>query len=144
MESTHQNDPQESTIQGLLALYLSSRDPMRASADPESGHIDEDSLSAFADGNLSERETIPVVSHLVDCSFCRHVTAELVRLDAAFAESGAVTTQPASKEPSKVSKVLAGILDRILGSGEASVFAHGEDQDEPEKEKEEDTEKPEV
>jgi len=129
MESTNQNDPQEVKIQVLLGNYLASSEFNRM-AHRDTGHLDEDSLAAFVDGRVSEREARPMIRHLVDCSPCRHFTAELVRLDAAFAEHEAVTTQPASKEPSRVSEALSGILERIFGSNDAAVFAHSEETDE--------------
>src|SRR5678816_1862759 len=81
-ESTyHQNDPQIIRIQGILDGYLSTRELRLGANSSDAGHLDEDSLSAFVEGRISERESVPFVSHLVDCSFCRHVTTELIRLD---------------------------------------------------------------
>ena len=129
METTEQNDPQFTTIRSLLDRYLRARESGR-SAGSVSGHLDEDSMSAFVEGTISERESGPVISHLVACSFCRHVTAELITLDAALAGNAAVTGQPLSAEPSRVSEVLSGVLDRIFGSTEPAVFAHSDDEDE--------------
>ena len=70
-------------IQGLLGSYLRFRSANESLSNDK--HLDDDSLTAFVEGNLSERESTPILSHLVDCSFCRHVTAELVKLDFAFA-----------------------------------------------------------
>lgn len=127
MVNTDKKDPRELRIQGLLDRFLASQAKSADALGFE--HLDEDSLSAFVDGSLTDRETAPVISHLVDCSFCRHVTSELVRLDAAFAEKEAVTIEPASKAPAKVSEVLSSLLGRIFGTGEAAVFAHGEKDD---------------
>ena len=126
METTDQTDPQFRKIQLLVNRYLSTRESEGAGA--VSGHPDEDSISAFVEGAMSDREAGPVVSHLVACSFCRHVTAELITLDAALAENEAVAAQPATAEPTRVSEVLSGILDRIFGAAEPAVFAHGEDE----------------
>lgn len=122
-------------IQGLLAGYLASRKGQKAPLQ----HLDQDTLAAFTEGNLSEREAMPVVSHLVDCSFCRHITTELVRLDLAFADE----TMPEratgeASQPSKISEVLSGILAKMFGSTADTVFAHSEDEKEnkePEDEK---------
>ncbi len=70
-----------------------------------------------------------MISHLVNCGFCRRVTAELVRLDIALDQSDGLTVEPASKAPTKVSDVLSGILAKIFGPGDAAVFAHGEDEE---------------
>ena len=109
-------------IQALLGHYLNLRSSNEPAANVQ--HLDEDSLSAFTEGNLSLREAEPIVSHLVDCSFCRHITAELVRLDLAFAEMGHMPGETRSSEPSKVSEVLSSLLSRIFGSSDAAVFAH--------------------
>ena len=111
-------------IRGVLDGFLRLGVP--ASKFSEAEHVDGDTMSAFIEGNLSERESSPVVSHLVDCSFCRHRTAELIRLDLQFAEEPVPETVD-RPEPSRVSEVLAGILDRIFGSGEKEVFAHQEE-----------------
>ena len=123
MENTQLN-PQELKIQGLIDRYLNHRD---AALGPDAleRHIDQDSLAAFTEGTLSEREAAPLVRHLVDCSFCRHITAELVRLDLAFAESPAPESVP-SAEPMKVSEVLSGLFSKIFGTTDGAVFAHNE------------------
>lgn len=126
---------EELRIQGLLDRYL-NRQTANGLAE---NHLDEDSLTAFVEGNLNERESKPIVSHLVDCSFCRHVTTELVRLDFAFAGEPIQAIVP-EKEPSKVSEVLNGLLARLFGTGDSAVFAHHETE-EPNKDEEIDEEK---
>lgn len=137
MENTGQMNPQEIRIQGLLDRYLASRAD-RYTADT-SAHLDQDTLTAFVEGNISQRESGPVISHLVDCSFCRHITAELVQLDLEFA--GETVERPiATEEPSKISAVLNGLLSRIFGTADGAVFAHHES-DEESKESDDSTEK---
>jgi hypothetical protein len=136
MENTHQNDPQMIIIQGLLSGYLSKR-----SADPDAGHLDEDTFSAFVDGTISEREARPVVGHLVKCSFCRHITTDLIRLDTEMTPEDVITAQPSTAAPSRVSDVLSGILERMFGTGEPAVFAHSDEDDVEKDKKSEETEK---
>lgn len=136
MENEIKLNPQELQIQGLLARYLASNNTNKAA---EGGHIDDDSLSAFVEGTLNERESVPVVSHLVDCGFCRHTTAELVRLDLEFAEDEVPARLETAGEPSRISEVLSGIFSRIFGSTDATVFAH-EEQEKEEKKETKDTE----
>lgn len=124
-------NPQELQIQGLVDRFLKVR---TAKTTEENWHLDEDALSAFVEGNLNQREATPIVSHLVDCSFCRNVTAELVRLDMAFAGEEVRVVEVESAQPSKISEVLNGLLAKIFGTNDASVFAHQEDEDEEEKE----------
>jgi hypothetical protein len=119
MENDIKLNPQELQIQRLLARYLTSNTSNTA----ETGHIDDDSLSAFVEGTLNERESAPVVSHLVDCWFCRHTTARL----------------ETAGEPSRISEVLSGIFSKIFGTTDATVFAH-EEQEKKEKKETDETE----
>ena len=136
MESTyHQNDPQIIRIQGILDGYLSTRELRLGANSSDAGHLDEDSLSAFVEGRISERESVPFVSHLVDCSFCRHVTTELIRLDSEMAEYESAPAPILTREPSKVSEVLSGILERMFGTGEPAVFAHSDEEKDKDAEK---------
>lgn len=130
MENRNLTSPQELQIQGLLDRYLRSQNSGNNPA-THSQHLDEDSLAAFTDGNLTEREAQPIVSHLVDCSFCRHVTAELVRLDLAFAEEE-VQIAVSENQPSKISEVLSSVLSRIFGTNDGAVFAHQEKEEDSE------------
>jgi hypothetical protein len=126
---------EELRIQGLIGSYLQFRSAT-AAIDAEKSHLDEDLLTAFVEGSLTQRESKPVLSHLVDCSFCRHVTAELVKLDFAFAdETIAAPAAIAQSEPTSVSDVLNNLLSRIFGShpADSAVLAHQE----PEKNSEE-------
>lgn len=127
MENTGKANPQEIKIQGLLDRFLKVRSAENGAFTTQE-HLDQDTLAAFVEGNVKEREAKPIVSHLVDCSFCRNITAELVRLDLAFAGE----TEPvlvAETQPTKIADVLSGILGRIFGSNEGAVFAHHEDED---------------
>ena len=122
MENKITLNPQELQIQGILDRYLASGNNRIAA---EGSHIDDDSLSAFVEGTLNKRESDSIVSHLVDCGFCRHTTAELVRLDLAFAEEAPAQIS-ANAEPSKISEVLSGIFSKIFGTTDGAVFAHEE------------------
>ena len=133
MENTGKINPQEIQIQGLVDGFLKHRTANNNLAN-ESWHLDEDLLSAFVEGNLNPRESQPIVSHLVDCSFCRHITTELVRFEMAFAGEEVQAVEAETAQPSKISEVLNGLLARIFGTSDEAVFAHQEDE---EKEKDE-------
>ena len=137
MENKITLNPQELQIQGILDRYLASSNK---GITAEGGHIDDDSLSSFVEGTLNRRESDSIVSHLVDCGFCRHTTAELVRLDLAFAEE-APAQIAAHAEPSKISEVLSGIFSKIFGTTDGAVFAHEEKNKEEKEQKEADEEK---
>lgn len=133
MENEIKLNPQELQIQGILDRFLESRNK---GITAEGSHIDDDSLSAFVEGTLNRRESYSIVSHLVDCGFCRHTTAELVRLDLAFAEEEAPARIAEPAEPAKISEVLSGIFSKIFGTTDGAVFAHEEKE---KKEKDEDS-----
>ncbi len=129
---------EELKIQGLLNRYLR----LKVSANGltvEGQHLDEDSLTAFVEGNLGQRETQPIISHLVNCTFCRHITAQLVKLEMAFADEE-IKLVVDENQPSKVSEVLSGLLSRIFGNNEGAVFAHQE-KEESEEQKNQEEEK---
>lgn len=124
MGNNEQMSSQELKIQAMIGRFLESRNavPRNESVGP---HLDEDSFSAFTEGRLSEREAKPMITHLVDCSFCRNVTAELVRMDIAFAETETIAPAAAA-EPTRVSDVLSSLFSKIFGSSDGAVFAHHE------------------
>ncbi len=126
MENTDIINPLDTKIQGLLDLFLK----VRSAGDgifTAQEHLDEDTLSVFIEGNIKEREAKPVILHLIDCSFCRNITSELIKLDLAF-ESEAENVFIPETQPTKIADVLSGILTRIFGSNEGAVFAHHEDE----------------
>lgn len=127
-----QINSEEIKIQGLLDRYLK----FRATTSGSESHLDEDSLNAFVEGKLSRRELSPVIKHLIDCSFCLNVTAELTKLEYAFADEELPVSIP-STEPAKVADVLKGLLNRIFGTQDNAVFAHEETKENQEGEKEE-------
>lgn len=87
-------------------------------------HLDEDALSAFIEGRLSEQESAPVVQHLVACGFCRRITAQLVRLDSEIGPSEA-STPGAIHEPGRIRSLLEDLASRVFPHGEGdSVFAY--------------------
>lgn len=136
MENKGNINTQEAAIQNLVGQFLKARTAADFNRSASGPHLDHDSLAAFTEGNLSEREAKPVVSHLVDCSFCRHVTTELIRLDLAFAENPATVPNAETAEPSRVSAVLNGLLSKIFGTTDGAVFAHEEKEEDEEKKSE--------
>lgn len=128
MGSTEKINNGDAKFEALLGRYLLLRS--RGESPQSIGdHMDEDTLTAFTEGNLTFRESDAAVTHLADCGFCRHKTAELVRLDLALSEPEPVSGILVAGEPAKVSEVIGGILSRLFGSGESAVFAHEEKKD---------------
>jgi anti-sigma factor RsiW len=85
-------------------------------------HLDEDALSAFVEGRLSDAESSPLISHLISCNTCRRFTAELVRLDSeiGFAEAPA---PPSVAEPGRIRSLLDRLASRVLPDSD-EVFAY--------------------
>jgi hypothetical protein len=104
-------------------------------------HLDEDALSAFTEGRLSEQESAPVVRHLVACSFCRHITAQLVRLDSEVGETAQAAAPPAQEEPGRIRRMLEDMAARVFAShDDDAVFAYQAQAEDVEKDKAQDGE----
>jgi hypothetical protein len=132
MANANEMTAEETKLQGVLAAFLASR----VEEPPATAHLDQDTLAAFSEGTLNERESSPVVSHLAACGFCRHITAELVKLEMEFADEPARAAYARDEQPSKISEVLSGLFEKIFGSADNAVFAH-EEKDEEKKDNEE-------
>jgi hypothetical protein len=88
-------------------------------------HLDEDALSAFVEGRLSERESAPLIQHLVACSYCRQATVQLVRLDSETVAPQIMTTEAEQEEPGRIRRLLDDLASRVLPShDEETVFAY--------------------
>ena len=123
---------QDVETQRLLELYFAAAsEPSSRIADKSARHIDTDTLAAFVESSLSLRESEPVVAHLVDCGFCRKTSAELIRLQNEFSAQP-VADVVRQGESSKISQVLSNLLEKLLGTSDAAVFAHEETEEEKE------------
>lgn len=140
MTNKGQITSEELKIQGLLDRYLQFRN-VNLNVINHENHLDDDSLTAFVEGRASDQEMPSMIKHLVDCSFCLHITSELTKLSAAFSENEFTVAEP-TKEPTKVADVLSGLLSRIFGSNDGAVFAHQEQENEETKKEEKDDPKP--
>lgn len=121
---------QDVKTQRLLDLYFAEASgPNSRVADKSGRHIDADTLAAFVESSLSLRESEPVAAHLVDCGFCRKTSAELIRLHNEFS-TRPVRDVVRQGESSKISEVLSSLLQKLLGSSDATVFAHEESEEE--------------
>jgi hypothetical protein len=86
-------------------------------------HLDEDMLAAFTGGHLSDLESAPIIKHLVGCSSCRHITAQLIRLDSELA--GEMQSAPVrQEEPHRILSFLSDLASRTFPSTESEVFAY--------------------
>jgi hypothetical protein len=108
----HQHLLQRAEVGPPVGLYLAGT------------HLDEDALSAFVEGRLSELESAPVISHLVTCNSCRRFTAELVRLETetGFGDVGAPPSTGAAA-PGRIRSLLEDLASRVLPDSD-EVFAY--------------------
>ncbi len=133
MNDSEQMNPTELKMQALIDRFLNASLSDDKATTVNEPHLDEDSLAAFTEGSLSVRESQPIISHLAACSFCLHISAQLLRLDLDFSANQTVRPAADGREPSKVSDVLSGLLSRIFGTTDGAVFAHSESDQETEK-----------
>lgn len=113
-------------MQPLLQQHLRRR----AGLEPPlvaGSHLDEDSLTAFTEGYLTEPETTPIITHLVDCAFCRRTTARLINLAAELGETSSQATSPvpAPEAAGRLRRLLDRLAARVLpASDDVAVFAY--------------------
>jgi hypothetical protein len=108
----------EETIKKLLEIYLVSSPAIPENED----HLDDDVLSAFIEGTLSKRELKPIMSHLVKCAFCRHLTAEIIKFDSIISEEPISQTA----EPTKLSETINKILSELFQTAPTPIEAFEE------------------
>jgi hypothetical protein len=88
-------------------------------------HLDEDALSAFVEGRLTETESAPVIQHLVGCGFCRRATAQLIRLESEVGSTDVGASEAAQDEPGRIRTLLDDLASRVLPQSEGdAVFAY--------------------
>ncbi|HKO96445.1 MAG TPA: hypothetical protein VJU86_05615 [Pyrinomonadaceae bacterium] len=116
-----------------IGYLIEQRLRERSAAQAPAAHPDEDTISAFVEARLAEPEYLPVVSHLVECGFCRSTTAKLVRLEFELEESEQVA--PLEKDQSRFGTFLSGLASHLVPSTEEdTVFAYQNPEGEPETE----------
>ena len=80
MRTRPQNDEmQMSPMQQLIELRLKARLREESLANAAQTHPDDDLINAFVEGSLKDAESASLISHLVTCADCLHLTSELVR-----------------------------------------------------------------
>jgi len=90
-----------------------------------SEHLDADSMAAFVEGRLDEAEARPLISHLVSCASCLHLTAELIRYESESEDVSSAIVPDESAGP------LRRFFDRLTSGAvpsltEDAVFAYNE------------------
>jgi len=107
----------------MVHCRLNSLAGVKTESIPVASHLDEDAMSAFVEGQLSENETRSIVSHLTSCGSCREFTARLIRLESMFtADEESMIVDDA---PSRLHQFLERFASQIIpSSGEDTVFAY--------------------
>jgi hypothetical protein len=100
----------------ILEFYLSALSSQIA----EEEHLDEDTLATLLEGNLNQRQIKPLMKHLAECGFCRHLTAELIRFDSTLIEGEEISYQ---SEPIKTSDKIRNLLSEIFQHNVAAIEA---------------------
>ncbi len=126
MDNTEQILSQELLIQKTVNNYLNFRQINVEFNSAHDSHLDEDLLTAFVEGKLNRREGESALKHLTSCAFCRHITAELVKLDFALSDKPEAAVAARENEPTKISDVLQNLMSRLFGGSDGAVFAHEE------------------
>ena len=116
------NNTENKAIHNLVNLHL-RRSVSNENSFTAQEHLDDDMLTAFVEGKMSEKESVPVVRHLVDCGFCRKITAHLARLEEQSGEKE-MTIPVVVGEPGRVRRFLESITIRFFGDDEESVYAY--------------------
>jgi hypothetical protein len=107
----------------MIQERLKARMLVESAVFTSDAHLDEDTLSAFVQARLGEAESLPIISHLVACGFCRGATAQLTRLESEITDEPDATTPEQS--PNRIQLFLAGLASRVIPSSEEDVvFAY--------------------
>lgn len=115
-------NPETEAIRRLIDRRLRDRLSAEAVLAHFDEHLDDDSTSAFVEGCLNENESDPLIAHLVQCSACRHTTAQLVRLESELVAETEVTLD---ESPGRMRSFLENLAARITPSFEEDVvFAY--------------------
>lgn len=118
------NNRESDNLRRMVHVHL-RRCASLAPVSPAGAHLDEDALSAFVEGRLSNLESAPIIRHLVGCGTCRHITAQLVRLDTELSGIETESAPSLTEEPGRIRRLLADLASRVLPSSEDDVvFAY--------------------
>ena len=109
-------------VRTMVHCRLNSMAAVKTESISAAVHLDEDAMSAFVDGLLSENETRSIISHLTSCESCRGFTARLIRLESTFTAED--ESKMAEETPSRLRRFLEGITSVIPSGSEDAVFAY--------------------
>ena len=108
----------------LIELRLKARLSEGPSSKSVTPHPNEDLINAFVEGELSEAESHYLVSHLVECASCLHLTAELIRQEPVTDEINSLS--PIEEQPGPLQRFIDSFANHISTLNEDAVFAYQE------------------
>jgi hypothetical protein len=114
-------------FEGVLSLYLQQRQLSKGASNNQS-HLDEDYLSAFVEGALTQSQAAPILKHLVDCVLCRRVTAQLAQLSIAF-DDAQFNSDNAETNKSNWRELWNTLTESVFRPHDNAVIAHEEERD---------------
>ena len=86
-------------------------------------HPNEDTLCAFVEGHLEQAGSSQMVSHLITCGPCRHITAQLTRLECDPSPESDLSSL--DDAPNRLQLLLNKLASRVIpDSEEDAVFAY--------------------
>lgn len=120
----HNPAVEQLAIARLIDLRLKSNPAFLTNADTSSAHPDTDTITSFVEGRLESADAESMTSHLVKCSSCRFLTAQLARTELPADESGdAVSAEEGSLS---VDRLIERLRNSLVPSTEDAVFAYHE------------------
>jgi hypothetical protein len=122
--ATNNNDLPRAAISRLVAERLRLRFSDE-SLSPSTEHLDADSMTAFVEGRLEDAEARPLISHLINCASCLHLTAELIRYESETEDINNASLPDESAGPLRrfFDRLTAGAVPSLT---EDAVFAYNE------------------
>ena len=113
----------------LIELRLKARLSAGASSSSATPHPNEDLINAFIEGAVSEADSDYLISHLVGCAACLHLTAELIRHGPLTDEINSLS--PIEKQPGPFQRFVDSFASGTSTLNEDAVFAYQEPEEAP-------------
>ena len=121
------NDWQNLDAEQLAIARLIDRRLTSYQTDLETGaspsHLDADAMTSFVEGRLELDDSRAVVSHLVECASCRHLTAQVAKIMPDDEVGDSVVPE---KESPFLDRLLERLRNSLASATEDAVFAYQE------------------
>jgi hypothetical protein len=114
-------DKKAETIRGMIAQRLKAVAAAELSQAPSQSHLDEDTIAAFVEGRLLDKECQTVLAHLAACGACRRASAQIVQME------NQIDAEPADnfeEESGRLESLLSKFGSLVPSTGEEVVFAY--------------------